>query len=49
MTGQTITLQKWPTFGLSLLFGSFYMAYTALGGTPSFRSRWRGSLSDLRG
>ena len=27
VTGQIITLRKWPTFGLSLLFGSFYMAY----------------------
>jgi hypothetical protein len=27
VTGQVITLRKWPTFGLTLLFGSFYMAY----------------------
>jgi hypothetical protein len=27
VTGQVVTLQKWPTFGLTLLFGCFYLAY----------------------
>jgi uncharacterized membrane-anchored protein len=26
-TGATVTLEKWPTFWLSLVFGCFYLAY----------------------
>jgi hypothetical protein len=29
-TGQTMTIKKWPTFWLSLLFGCFYFAYHGL-------------------
>jgi hypothetical protein len=27
VTGQIVTLRRWPTFGLMLLFGTFYLAY----------------------
>jgi hypothetical protein len=29
-TGNTITIKKWPTFWLTLLFGCFYLAYHGL-------------------
>jgi Protein of unknown function (DUF2628) len=29
-TGETVTIKKWPTFWLALLFGCFYLAYHRL-------------------